>query len=237
MEKFCWKLLFWQIFFKNFGCVFSRSNTILAISQEWLVQLIWNEKEVHWLDTGYNMWTWPLTSIMTLTLDISRSNFEIALSQELLVWLMWNENELIWYCADCMTLPFDYTHDLDLGVEISRSESKIALSQDWDGWLTWNEKDVSHPFMTIILTSLTMVGWADVPDSDWGDFRRRCAVHISSCYCGKIDFNAMELVCFLITPLDLPDIGQCLGSDLMLNVICCLRLTSLDQIELQICLY
>ena len=30
----CWKMLFWQIFFKNFGCVFSRSNTILAISQE-----------------------------------------------------------------------------------------------------------------------------------------------------------------------------------------------------------
>ena len=24
----------------------------------------------------------------------------------------------------------------------------------------------------MILTSVTMVGWADVPDSDWGDFRR-----------------------------------------------------------------
>ena len=59
-----------------------------------LVPLMWNEKEVHWLDTGYNMWPWPLTSLMTLTLAISRSNFEIALSQELLVWLMWNENEV-----------------------------------------------------------------------------------------------------------------------------------------------
>ena len=77
-----------------------------------------------------------------------------------------------------MTLPFDHTHDLDLGVEISRSESEIALSQDWDGRLTWNKKDVSRPFMTTIhvLTSLTM----DVPDSDWGDFRRRRAVDISS---------------------------------------------------------
>ena len=46
--------------------------------------------------------------------------------------------------------------------------------------LTWNEKDVSHPFMTMILTSVVMVGWADVPDSDWGDFRRRRAVDISS---------------------------------------------------------
>ena len=35
--------------------------------------------------------------------------------------------------------------------------------------------------MTMLLTSVTMVGWADVPDSDWGDFRRRRAVDISSC--------------------------------------------------------
>ena len=92
----------------------------------------------------------------------------------------WKRGEFIWYWADCMTLPFDHTHDIDLGVEISRSESEIALSQEWDGQLTWNEKDVSHPFMTMILTSVTMVGWTDVPDSDWGDFRRRRAINISS---------------------------------------------------------
>ena len=34
--------------------------------------------------------------------------------------------------------------------------------------------------MTMILTSVTIVGWADVPDSDWGDFRRRHAIDISS---------------------------------------------------------
>ena len=77
-----------------------------------------------------------------------------------------------------MNLPFDHTNDLDLGV--SRSEFEIALSQECDGRLTWNEKDVGHPFMTLILTSVTMVGWVDVPDSDWGDFRRQCAVDISS---------------------------------------------------------
>ena len=27
---------------------------------------------------------------------------------------------------------------------------------------------------------VTMVGWVDVPYSDWGDFRRRCAIDISS---------------------------------------------------------
>ena len=29
---------------------------------------------------------------------------------------------------------------------------------------------------------VTMVGWVDVPDSDWGDFRRRRAVDISSLF-------------------------------------------------------
>ena len=80
-----------------------------------------------------------------------------------------------------MTLNFDHTLDLDLGV--SRSESEIALSQEWNGRLTWNEKDVSHPFMTMILISVTMVGWADVPDNDRGDFRHRRAFDISSLFC------------------------------------------------------
>ena len=95
-----------------------------------------------------------------------------------LIDVRWKGSELIWYWADCMILPFDHTHDLNLGV--SRSESEKALSQEWGGHLTMNEKDVSHPFMTMILTCVTMVGWADVPDSDRGDFRRRRAVDISS---------------------------------------------------------
>ena len=77
-----------------------------------------------------------------------------------------------------MTLSFDHTHDLDFGV--SRSEFEIVLSQEWDCQLTWNEKDASHPLMTMILTNVIMVGWADVPDSDQGGFRRRCPVDIFS---------------------------------------------------------
>ena len=152
----------------------------MAISQEWLVRLMWNEKEVHWLDTGYNMWHWPLTSLMTLTLDVSRSNFEIAFICRIigLIDVKWKGSELIWYWANCMTLPFDHTHDLDLGV--SRSESEIALSQEWGSLLTMNEKDASRPFLTMILTCVTMVGWADVPERGRGDFRRRRAVDISS---------------------------------------------------------
>ena len=47
-----------------------------------------------------------------------------------------------------------------------------------------NEKDVSHPFMTMILTCVTMMGWADVPDSD---FRRRRAIDISSSDCDTLN--------------------------------------------------
>ena len=72
-----------------------------------------------------------------------------------------------------MTLPFDHTHDLNLGV--SRSESEIALSQEWGIRLIMNEKDVSHPWYWLVWP-----WWADVPDSDRGDFRRRRAVDISS---------------------------------------------------------
>ena len=77
-----------------------------------------------------------------------------------------------------MTLPFDQTHDLDLGV--SRSQARIALSQEWDGQFTRNEKYVGHSFMTMILTRVTMVGWAGVPNSNRGDFRRQGAIDISS---------------------------------------------------------
>ena len=46
------------------------------------------------------------------------------------------------------------------------SESEIALSHEWNVRLTWNKKDVSHPFMTMILISVIMVGGRIVPDSD-----------------------------------------------------------------------
>ena len=128
----------------------------------------------------FNMWPWPLTLLMTLTLDVSRSNFEIVVSQELLVWLMWNEKKkkLIGHWGDYLTLTSDQTHDFDL--RVSRSEAEIVLSQECDGRLTWNGKDVSNPFMTMILTSVTLVGWADALDSDLSDFKRRRAINIST---------------------------------------------------------
>ena len=134
---------------------------------------------------GY--WTQYVTLTFDLTHDLGLGCFKVKFRNSSfseivgLIDVKWKRSELIWYWADCMTLPFDHTHDFDLGVEISRSESEIALSQEWDERLTWNEKDVSHLFMTMILTGVTMVGWADVPDSDWDDFRRQRAIDISSC--------------------------------------------------------
>ena len=134
---------------------------------------------------GY--WAQYVTLTFDLTYDLYLGCFRVKFQNSSILGIVglidvkWKGSELIWYWADCMTLPCDHTHDLDLGV--SRSESEIALSQEWGGRWTMNEKDVSHPFMTMILTCVTMVGWANVPDSDRGDFRRRRAVDISSYYC------------------------------------------------------
>ena len=131
---------------------------------------------------GY--WVQYVTLTFDLTHDLDLGCFKVKFRNGSisgivgLIDVKWKGSELIWYWDNCMTLPFDHTHDLDIGV--SRSESEIALSQEWGGRLTMNEKDVSHPFMTMILTCVTMVGWADVPDSDRDDFRRRRAVDISS---------------------------------------------------------
>ena len=132
---------------------------------------MWNEKGSALV--GY--WVQYVTLTFDLTHDLGCFKVKFRNSSISgivgLIDVKWKGSELIWYWADCMTLPFDHTHDLDL--RISRSESETALSQEWGGQLTWNEKDLSHPFMTMILTSVTMVGRADVPDSDWGDFRQR----------------------------------------------------------------
>ena len=131
---------------------------------------------------GY--WVQYVTLTFDLTHDLDLGCFKVKFRNSSIsrivgqIDVKWKGSELIWYWANCMTLPFDHTHDLDL--RVSRSEAEKALSQEWGSRLTMSEKDESHPFMTMILTCVTMVVWADVPDSDRGDFRRRRAVDISS---------------------------------------------------------
>ena len=74
-------------------------------------------------------------------------------------------------------LAFDHTCDLDLGV--SRSEAEIAFVSGM-GQPIDIERKGCHQSMTRILTSVTTAGWADVLNSDRGDFRRQRAIDISS---------------------------------------------------------
>ena len=148
---------------------------------------------------GY--WVQYVTLSFDLTHDLDLGCFKVTFQNSSisgivgLIDVKCEGGELIWYWADCMTLPFDHTHDIDLGV--SRSESEIALSQERGGRLTMNVKDVSHQFMTMILTCVTMVGWEDVPDSDRGDFRRRRAVNISSLGLWQLWFSKRWLFALL----------------------------------------
>ena len=120
---------------------------------------------------GY--WVWYMTFTFDLTHDLDLGCFKVKFWNSCisgivgLIDVKWKGSKLIRYWSDC--IPFDHTHDLDLGV--SRSESEIALSQEWDGRLTWNEKDVSHPFMTMILTLVWQ--W-------WGGWMYRIVTGVTS---------------------------------------------------------
>ena len=48
--------------------------------------------------------------------------------------------------------------------------------------------------LTMILTYVTMVRWADVPDSDRGDFRRRRAVDISKFFTPQPELGSRGIV-------------------------------------------
>ena len=77
-----------------------------------------------------------------------------------------------------VTLTFDLTNDLDLVV--SRSKFEIALFEEW-GLIDMERKgceSLIHDHDCDIW--VTMVGWVNVPYSDWGEFRRRRAVDIIS---------------------------------------------------------
>ena len=98
---------------------------------------MWNEKEMHRFNTRYNLLPLPLTSLMTLTLDVSRSNFEIAVSQELLVWLMWNEKEASWYDTGLPVWHCPLTTPMTLTLEFQGQSLKLLYLRngvaDWHG--------------------------------------------------------------------------------------------------------
>ena len=71
--------------------VFSRSNTLLAISEEWSDWCETKRKCIGWM-LG-TIPTIPLASLMTLTLHVSRTIFEIALRN---CWSDWCEMKMKW---------------------------------------------------------------------------------------------------------------------------------------------
>ena len=139
-------------FLWNFECVFSSLNTSLVISQECLVRIMWNEKEVHRMDAGWTAWPLPLTSPMTLTSDFSRSNFKIAVSEELLSDWRETKSKSLRYWADYMVLPFDhnqYPWPGSLKVKVWKS---LIWAMGWRHCLTWKERGVSRSFMNMTVT-------------------------------------------------------------------------------------
>ena len=73
MEEFCYKLCFAKFSLTISHVSFSKSNTLLDISREWLVRLVWNENvrcidwilgELFDLDRWPHPWTWPLRIII-----------------------------------------------------------------------------------------------------------------------------------------------------------------------------
>ena len=104
---------------------FARSDTLLVISQEWLVRLTWNEKEVHRLDTGWITWPWLLTSPIIVTLDgQSQIPKELCLRN---CWSDWSETErkqinglTIW--------PFPLTTPMTLTLTLTLTFKFLQLS-------------------------------------------------------------------------------------------------------------
>ena len=106
--------LFWQIFFENFGCVFSRSNTIGHISGM-VGPIDVKRKGGAWVGYWVNYVT--LTFDLTHNLDLwfFKVKFQNSCISGTVIWLMWNKkktNQLgtgltVWSCP--LTTPMTLT--------------------------------------------------------------------------------------------------------------------------------
>ena len=121
--------------FKKKSNLFFQTQTLFAISREWLVWLTWNEK-MHQLDARWIIQPQLLTSPRTLTLDFFKVKFWYTCISGIvgLIDVKQKGSKSVRYWADYMTLPFDHIHDLDL--EVSTSKFEIVLFQEREGLLT-----------------------------------------------------------------------------------------------------
>ena len=94
-----------------------------------------------------------------------------------------------WMLENYVTMTFDLTHDLDLWFFKVKFQNSLKVKV-WNS-LIWGMGvealiDMERKGCKLIIHDhdcdlwVTMVGWATVPYSDGGDFRRRRAIDISS---------------------------------------------------------
>ena len=91
LEECCWKPFFCQIFLENFGCVFSRSNTLLDSGMVGLIDVKWKggASVGHWVN--YVTLTFDLTH--DLDLWFFKVKFQNSCIWGIVIWLMWNKKK------------------------------------------------------------------------------------------------------------------------------------------------
>ena len=139
---------------------FSRSNMEFAISQPKMVRLPRNEKQTYCLKPRPQMWPLGLTLAMTLTLNFQGQ--------------IWNLLYLSQKWSDCREMKSKHI-DWILGIKCDHR----VLPWPWP-W-PWSFK-VKYGICYISTKSGPKVRCKDLPDSDRGDFRCRCAIDSSSFY-------------------------------------------------------
>ena len=116
------------IFLYQFRMCFFKVKHYFGHIPGMVVRLMWNEKEVHRLDTEYNMWPWPFY----LTHDLDLVYFNVKFRNSCisgivgLIDLKWKGSESMGYWADCMTLPFDHIHNLTRSFKVRVRNSLIS---------------------------------------------------------------------------------------------------------------
>ena len=129
-------------------------------------------------------WVNHVTLAFGLTSDFDLRFFKVKFRNScfsgIVTLINWKQKEVNQLDTGLTTWPcFDYTPDLDL--EVSRVKVWNSLISGMGGPIDMIQKGCEsyiHDHDTDLY--MTMVGWADVLDSDQGDFRHRHAIDISS---------------------------------------------------------
>ena len=165
LPNFLWK--FWICFFKVKHSIGYISGIM---------------KEVHRLDTWWNLWHRPLTSTITLTFDFFQGQIskELYLRSCYLIVVKQKEIKLIRYWAYPWSCPL--TTSMTLTLKFKGESLKQPYARNGGGRLIDMERKGCESIIHNCDRDLwvIMLGWVDVPDGDGDDFKCCNAVNISS---------------------------------------------------------